>query len=56
MDLTEEQQSTIRSSIPSHERQGRILAALARHLYERGKIDLTEAVIGGTRAGRKGGS
>jgi len=34
----------------------RILAALARDLHERGKIDLTEAFIDGTHAGAKRGA
>lgn len=34
----------------------RILRALARDLYERGKIDLTEAFIDGTHAGAKRGA
>lgn len=41
------------------EREGvldRILAALARDLHERGKIDLTEAFIDGTHAGAKRGA
>jgi len=40
------------------EREGvfdRILAALARDLLERGKVDLTEAFIDGTHAGAKKG-
>lgn len=40
------------------EREGvldRILRALARDLYERGKLDLTEAFIDGTHAGAKRG-
>ena len=41
------------------EREGvldRILAAVARDLYERGKVDLTEAFIDGSHAGAKKGA
>jgi transposase len=41
------------------EREGvldRILAALARDLYERGKVDLTEAFVDGSHAGAKKGA
>ena len=40
------------------EREGvfdRVLAALAKDLYERGKVDLTEAFVDGTHAGAKRG-
>jgi transposase len=41
------------------EREGvldRILAAIAKDLYERGKVDLTEAFIDGSHAGAKKGA
>lgn len=34
----------------------RILAALARDLYERGKVDITEAFVDGSHAGAKKGA
>ena len=43
----------------SQEREGvldRILGAVARDLYERGKVDLTEAFIDGSHAGAKKGA
>ena len=50
---------TVHRRFQKWEREGvldRILRALARDLYKRGKLDLTEAFIDGTHAGAKRGA